>query len=105
PWLVPMTVRVPTDRMTFIFDGTQQLARVSIDFAAKDTAGSIYTMENREFPIAFSSQQVAEAKGKSIPFTFKLALPKGKYRVLVAVRDQMGQSLSSATADLAVERN
>src|SRR4029453_7139427 len=105
PLLVPMTGRVPVRNMTFVSDGTQSLARLSIDFAARDPDGSLYTMESREFPIALTNEKVAKAGAQSIPFTFRLALPKGKYRVLVAVRDQTRQTPPSGTADLAVGRD
>jgi hypothetical protein len=47
---------------------------------------------------------LAEAQRQVVPFTFKLALPKGNYRVLVAVRDQLAPSISAVTADLAVSK-
>lgn len=104
PLLVPMTVRVPVRQMTFVSDGASRQAKVSIDFAARDTDGSLYTMESREFPISIPEGKMAEAQRQVVPFTFKLALPKGKYRVLVAVRDQLAPSISSVTADLAVSK-
>jgi VWFA-related protein len=104
PLLVPMTVRVPVQKITFVSDGAQRQAKVSIDFAARDTDGSLYTMESREFPISIPEEKMAEALRQVVPFTFKLSLPKGNYRVLVAVRDQLAPSISAVTADLAVSK-
>jgi hypothetical protein len=99
-----MTVRVPIRQLAFVSDGTQRLAKVGIDFAARDTAGGLWTMERREFPLAIPNQKLVEALKQSAAFEFQLQLPKGSYRVLVAVRDEVSQMLSTATADLAVTR-
>jgi VWFA-related protein len=104
PLLVPMTVRVPIRSLSFVNDGTQRLAKVAVDFAAKSTDGGVWTMERREFPIAVSNKKLVEALKQSAAFEFKLQLPKGNYRVLVAVRDQVSQAISTVTADLAVAR-
>lgn len=104
PLMVPMTVRVPIRQLAFVSDGTQRLAKVAVDFAAKDTEGGLWTMERREFPIAVPNKKLVEALKQSAAFEFKLQLPKGNYRVLVAVRDQVSQAISTVTADLAVAR-
>lgn len=104
PLVVPMTVRVPIRQLAFVSDGTQRLAKVSLDFAAKDTSGGLWTMERREFPLSIPNKKLVEALKQSAAFEFKLVLPKGNYRVLVAVRDQVSQAISTVTADLAVAR-
>ena len=104
PLAVPMTVRVPIRQLAFVSDGTQRLAKVTIDFAAKDTSGGIWSMERREFPLAIPNKKLVEALKQAAAFEFKLVLPKGNYRVLVAVRDQVSQAISTVTAALAVTR-
>ncbi len=102
--LVPVTVRVPLRHVTLLPEGDHHQARLTFDFAARDSSGRIQVMERRELPLSVPNDKMQAALRQHISFDVQLKLAPGAYRVAVLVEDQLGATRSALTLDTEVAR-
>jgi len=101
-YMVPMMVRVPLGKVTFLPTDGFYRARLRLYIAAKDTDGGIADVQEVPLPIDIPNDEIEKAKEQYYNFEVKMLMRSGPQVVSVGVRDEIGGVASVATHGLRV---
>lgn len=88
-WTLPVTIRVPLDKIALIPDGDELIGWLMVYYAARDSEGMQSDLQRTEHPIRIPASSYDEKKRQHMTITASLLLDPGLYRISVGVRDQL----------------
>ena len=100
-FLLPVTVLVPANSLTFVPDGDKETARAEFYIGSVDEKGNTSDLSHQE-----TTFQVPAGKAKSdavVRYAAQLQTKKGNYRIVVNVRDVASGKLGTARANVHIE--
>lgn len=101
-YLVPLTVKIPIGKMTFLPTDGVQRARLRLFVAAKDAEGGIAEVQELPLPIDIPDAEFEQAKTQIYSYKVVMLMRAGPQVVSVGIRDEIGASSSVATHGLRV---
>ena len=101
-YLVPLTVKIPIGKMTFLPTDGVQRARLRLFVAAKDAEGGIAEVQELPLPIDIPDAEFEQAKTQIYSYKVVMLMRSGPQVVSVGIRDEIGASSSVATHGLRV---
>jgi VWFA-related protein len=101
-YLVPLTVKIPIGKMTFMPTDGVQRARLRLFVAAKDADGGIADVQELPLPIDIPDAEFEQAKNQTYSYKVVMLMRAGPQVVSVGIRDEIGASSSVATHGLRV---
>lgn len=101
-WTVPVDVRIPLEKLTFLRERDRYVARFSVHFAAMGELTEFVSGEPRELSLELTPAQHAEIAGKQYGHNTDLRIAAGTLHIAVGVRDILGGTTGvvSQTIDL-----
>lgn len=100
-YILPITVSVPAEALTFVPDGDKQIARVEFYIGSTDDKGGMSDLNRQE-----TTFQIPAGKPKAdalLRYSAQLQTKKGNYRIVVNVRDSTSGKMGTARANVRVE--
>ena len=88
---VPIAVKIPLGKLTYIPQGDKQVARVRLYFGAMDEKGGISEVQESRFPIEVPTSELANAMTQSWRYDVPLVMRSGAQKLAVGLRDELGQ--------------
>ncbi|HEX7151001.1 MAG TPA: VWA domain-containing protein [Thermoanaerobaculia bacterium] len=89
--LVPIDVRIPMDKLTFLPEGEKARAVFTIHYAAAGVASDFTSAQEKQQVLEIKTSELPQIAGKTWRFTTKLRFAPGKYRVAVGVLDRVSR--------------
>jgi VWFA-related protein len=100
-YLLPITVLVPADSLTFLPQGDKEAARAEFYIGSVDEKGNRSPLNRQETTFEIPSGK-AKA-GTFVRYAAQLQTKKGNYRIVVNVRDAQSGKMGTARANVHVE--
>ncbi len=100
-YMLPLTVLVPADRLTFVPQGEKESARVEFYIGAVDDKGNTSPLNRQE--TTFEIPAGKPKAGTFVRYTAQLQTKKGNYRIVVNVRDSQSGKMGTTRANVHVE--
>ncbi len=97
---LPLYVIFPLDKVELVADGTAHRGRLSIYLTAGDLARGAAQVQKTVVPLAFTGEQLAGARGRTVEYKLELPMAAGSRRVAVTVRDDLRPLTATAVLDL-----
>jgi VWFA-related protein len=100
-FILPITVLVPANALTFVPDGDKESARAEFYIGSVDEKGNTSDLSRQE-----TTFQVPAGQAKSdalVRYAAQLQTKKGNYRIVVNVRDVVSGKLGTARANVHIE--
>ena len=100
-YILPITVSVPAEALTFVPDGDKEIARVEFYIGSTDDKGGMSDLNRQE-----TTFQIPAGKPKAdalLRYSAQLQTKKGNYRIVVNVRDSASGKMGTARANVRVE--
>lgn len=101
---VTVTVTVPLGNLMFLPRGAVHEGSVSLWLATRDAEDRLSVPAKQVFPVRVPNDKLQTALGQTGSFVFKMIVRPGNQRVAVTVRDDLGQTESTAVAPFAPEQ-
>ena len=95
---VTVTVTVPLGNLVFLPREEVHEGSVSLWLATRDADDRLSAPAKQTFPVRIPNDQLQTALGQAGSFSFKMIVRKGPQRVAVTLRDELGQTDSTAVA-------
>jgi VWFA-related protein len=95
---VTVTVTVPLGNLVFLPREEVHEGSVSMWVATRDAGDRLSAPGKQTFPVRIPNTQLQTALGQTGSFTFKMLVRRGQQRVAVTLRDELGQTDSTAVA-------
>ncbi len=99
---VPILVRIPLDKVVLVPRETAHEARLEVFISAMDERGGTSEVSRAAVPISIPDADLPEALGKHFTYEARLLMRRGRHRVAVGVRDELGATASFVTRGLQV---
>jgi VWFA-related protein len=103
-FVVPMTVRVPTDGLAFIQDGDTFRASLVIHVTGEDDRGTVDPF-SATVPISLPENVYTSGGVPEIVYELEVKLRKGSTRISVAVSDELGGDRATTAAQVEVAKD
>jgi VWFA-related protein len=103
-YIVPVTVRVPTDGLAFIQDGDSYRASLVIHVTGEDARGTVDPY-SATVPISLPEQVYTSGGVPEIIYEVELRLRKGMTKISVSVADELGGDRASAAVRVEVAKD
>jgi len=100
-YLLPITVLVPADALTFLPQGDKESARAEFYIGAIDDKGNTSPMNRQE--TTFEIPAGKPKAGAFVRYAAQLQTKKGNYRIVVNVRDAQSGKMGTARTNVHVE--
>ena len=100
-YVLPITVLVPADALTFLPQGDKETAKAEFYIGAVDDKGNTSPVNRQETTFEVPSGKAKE--GTFVRYAAQLQTKKGNYRVVVNVRDTQSGKMGTARANVHVE--
>lgn len=100
-YLLPITVLVPADALTFVPQGDKESARAEFYIGAIDDRGNTSPMNRQETTFEIPSGK--PKAGAFVRYAAQLQTKKGNYRIVVNVRDAQSGKMGTARTNVHVE--
>ncbi|MGE5414632.1 MAG: VWA domain-containing protein [Syntrophomonadaceae bacterium] len=100
-YLLPLTVLVPADRLTFLPQGDKETARAEFYIGAVDDKGNTSPLNRQETTFEIPAGKARE--GTFVRYAAQLQTKKGNYRIVVNVRDTQSGKMGTARANVHIE--
>ena len=100
-FLLPITVLVPAESLTFVPEGDKETAKAEFYIGSVDEKGRTSDLSRQE-----TTFQVASGKPKAgamLRYAAQLQTKKGNYRIVVNVRDSASGKMGTARANVHIE--
>ena len=100
-YILPITVSVPAEALTFVPDGDKEIARAEFYIGSMDDKGGMSDLNRQE-----TTFQIPAGKPKGdalLRYSAQLQTKKGNYRIVVNVRDSASGKMGTARANVRVE--
>ncbi len=101
-YTVPVTFKVPLARLMLLPKGSEHEGHLSIFLLTQGADGGLSPGSKMEAPIRIANAKMVEAMGQTGVYQSSLRVPPGKYRVAVAVRDDVAAVESAMSVELEV---
>ncbi|MEM1177265.1 MAG: VWA domain-containing protein [Acidobacteriota bacterium] len=95
-FLVPLVVKVPIGKLTFLESRETQRGRIRLWVAAKDSEGGLAEVQQVPVPIDIPSGDFSRAQEQYYHYQLTLLMRKGRQLVSVGVRDEIGATTGFA---------
>jgi VWFA-related protein len=102
-FLVPATIRIPTERLAFVPNGDEWRASVVIHVTSQSEGGKIADPIKSTLPIALPSDAYESGAVPEIVYDLELRASKGRIKVAVSVSDEHAGVTSSLSRDLDID--
>jgi VWFA-related protein len=89
-FLVPMTVRIPSEMLAFVQDGDSWYASVVIHVTAQDERGDLADPVKESLPISIPEHVYSSGEVPDILYDLELRVRKGALKVALSVHDELG---------------
>lgn len=99
---VPLVVRVPLGNVVFLPGSVTHSGRLVLYLAVQDEQGRTTPVQRQEFPLDIPNDRILTALGQFASFTFETVMRPGPHRVAVAVQDELGGAVATATLAIPV---
>ena len=96
-FLVPVKVRIPIGKLSFLSQEEMQRGRVRLFVGAKDSEGGLAPIQDVPIPIDIPQAEFERAKEQFYEYTMTLIMRRGRQVVAVGVRDEIGAVVGFAT--------
>jgi len=93
-FLVPLKVRFPIAKLSFLPALDQQHCRVRLFVAAKDTDGGTAEVSEVPVPISIPTAEFETAQSKHYQYEMTLLMKRGSQVVAVGLRDELSSNAS-----------
>ena len=100
-YLLPITVLVPAETLTFLPQGDKESARAEFYIGAVDEKGNTSPLNRQE--TTFEIPTGKAKAGTFVRYAAQLQTKKGNYRIVVNVRDTQSGKMGTARANVHVE--
>ncbi|MCG8459931.1 MAG: VWA domain-containing protein [Holophagales bacterium] len=100
-WVLEVTVRVPTSQLVLVPDRETHLGQLSIFATAGQLGSDFAPVMKAKLPLRFASADVELARERPLQYVFELRTPRDPGRLAVTVRDELGPTEATVTADVA----
>ncbi len=100
-YLLPITVLVPAEALTFVPQGEKESARAEFYIGAVDDKGNTSPMNRQE--TTFEIPAGKPKAGAFVRYAAQLQTKKGNYRIVVNVRDPQSGKMGTARANVHIE--
>jgi len=100
-YILPITVSVSAEALTFVPDGDKEIARAEFYIGSTDDKGGMSDLNRQE-----TTFQIPAGKPKGdalLRYSAQLQTKKGNYRIVVNVRDSASGKMGTARANVRVE--
>jgi VWFA-related protein len=101
--LVPFSLRIPVDALTFASDGTTRRATVEVTIAAAEDSGARSGISPSKVPIEIPEGRWDDARKVGFVYNGELKSGKGSLRFVTTVRDVGSDRIAIASQDVRVE--
>jgi len=95
---VTVTITVPLGNLVFLPREEVHEGSVSLWLATRDADDRLSVPARQTFPVRIPNDKLQTALGQTGSFTFKMVVRKGPHRLAVSLRDELGQTDSTAVA-------
>ncbi len=102
-WAVPVDVRIPLEKLTFLRQGDRYVARFSVHFSAMGELTEFVSGEPRELSLELTPAEYAEIAGKQYGHNTDLRIAAGTLHIAVGVRDILGGTTGVVTETIDLE--
>jgi VWFA-related protein len=100
-YILPITVSVPAEALTFVPDGDKEIARAEFYIGSTDDKGGVSDLNRQETTFRIPA---GKPKGDALlRYSAQLQTKKGNYRIVVNVRDSASGKMGTARANVRVE--
>ena len=96
-FLVPVKVRIPIGKLSFLPQAEMQRGRVRLFIGAKDSEGGLAPIQDVPVPIDIPVGDFERAKKQFYEYSMTLIMRRGRQVVAVGVRDEIGAVMGFAT--------
>jgi hypothetical protein len=100
---VPVDVRIPLEKLSFLREGDRYVARFSVHFAAMGELTEFVSGEPRELSLELTPAEYAEIAGKQYGHNTDLRIAGGTLHIAVGVRDIQGGTSGVVTETIDLE--
>ncbi len=101
-YAVPILVRIPLGRIVLVPREAAHEARLEVFVSAIDERGATSEVSRAAVPITIPDADLPEALDKHYTYEARLLMRRGRHRVAVGVRDEIGATASFVTRGLQV---
>ena len=101
-FLVPVTVKVPIGKLTFLESQEMQRGRIRLWVAAKDSEGGMAEVQRVPVPIDIPSSEFERARQQFYHYQITLLMREGRQMISVGVRDEIGATIGFALEPLII---
>ncbi len=101
-YAVPILVRIPLGRIVLVPRETAHEARLEVFVSAMDERGATSEVSRAAVPITIPDADLPAALDKHFTYEARLLMRRGRHRVAVGVRDEIGATASFVTRGLQV---
>jgi VWFA-related protein len=92
---IPLSVQIPLSKLSVVSAGANHRGQVTLFYAAGSSTLAAEPIRKIVLPIAISNTDLLEAIGQSLDYRIDVDLPAGSDRLIVGVRDDLDDSLST----------
>jgi VWFA-related protein len=102
-FMVTLSITVPLGNLVFLPREEIHEGSVSLWMATRDADDRVSAPGKKTFPVRIPNDQLQSALGQLGSFTFQMLVSKGPQRVAVTLRDELGQTDSTAVASFTTD--
>ncbi|MGK2856585.1 MAG: VWA domain-containing protein [Thermoanaerobaculia bacterium] len=99
-YLLPLEIRIPMDKLTFIPTGEGLRGGFSVFFVVADDRGDMSDVQQQSHPMTLTEDQAKDLAGKHYTYTVELLMKKGRNRISVALIDEATKQVGYATREV-----
>ncbi len=103
-WLLPIEVRVPIGNTTLIPQVENHTGRLRFSVAVIDENGRMSPVEQTAVPLTIPAAQIEVARKQYYVYSVELRMRKGRQKVAVGVRDELGSESSYTRRPIQIGR-
>lgn len=89
-YLVPIRIRIPIAKLSFVPQEGMRRGRVRLFLAAKDAEGRVSDVNDVTLPIDIAREQWEKRRPDSQTYEIKLRMRGGSHRLALGIRDEIG---------------
>ncbi len=101
-FLVPVTVRIPIGKLSFLPQAEAQRGRLRLFVGAKDAEGGLAPIQDIPVPIDIPQADFERARAQFYEYSMTLMMRQGRQVVAVGVRDEIGAVNAFATRGVSI---
>jgi VWFA-related protein len=102
-FIVTLNITVPLGNLVFLPREQVHEGSVSLWVATKDAGDRVSAPAKQTFPVRLPNDQLQAALGQVGSFSFRMLVRGGPQKVAVTLRDELGQTDSTAVADFTAD--